>query len=130
MAEGTHAQHHLHAAVAADLQEPAQVAVAAPVDLSFLHLVVAPEDVAGSDVDAAGLHLEDLPLPVPLGNAAEMDLAHDRQDVCSVQENAGAIDIQGLPVGRDGGAETEGLPGAQGSGGRQPQHRDTQDVDQ
>lgn len=75
VAEGAYAHDYVHAVLAAQLEEAAQVAVAGPHPLAFARLVEAPEHVGGQDVDASGAHLYDLFLPLVGGIARIVELA-------------------------------------------------------
>ena len=65
--------------IGAELDEPANGAVAAPVDLARRAFHMVPQDIAGDDGDARRLHLEQFLLPIAGGEAGEVEFAHDRQ---------------------------------------------------
>jgi len=94
------AQVDIHPVLRAELDEVAEVAAAGPVELAFNLFMVDPEDIGGDDVDAARLHLENFILPLVLGNAGVMDLAHHRQPRFAVKHKVAAVHLDRVPSRR------------------------------
>jgi len=67
------------AMIVAQLDEGAQVAVARPVPLALLLLVVNPEDIRRHDGDTARFHFEQFLLPILARIAGKVKLAQNRK---------------------------------------------------
>ena len=88
-----------HPVLLAEFQETPEVALAAPVEFPLLLLVEDPDDVGGDDVDPAGLHLQELGLPLGRGIPGVLELAHDRKPGLPVLREIFAVDPEAVPVG-------------------------------
>ena len=96
----TDAGYDIHSMLGAELDEAAQVLLSRPIPLAFDLFVVDPDDVSGDDLNAGGLHLEDLVLPLGFGHARVVNLAHDRQPGLSVQCEILRVQAEEMAVGR------------------------------
>jgi len=115
---GAGPQPDVHTVLGAELDEVAKVAAAAPVEVAFDLFVVDPDDVGGDDVDAGGLHLEDLVLPLRLGEPGEVEFAHDREPGLAVEHKIAAIHLERVAVGGDAAEmEVAGLGSGDRGGG-------------
>ena len=93
----------------------ADVAVAGKIQLSFLLLMVDPEQVGGNQINAAGLHLAKLAVPVFTVVAHKMIFPHDRQPRAGVALKIAARHGNLLSLGV--AAAKMQVPAQQGCGG-------------
>ena len=93
----------------------ADVAVAGKIQLSFLLLMVDPEQVSGDQINAAGLHLAKLAVPVFPVVAHKMVFPHDRQPRAGVALKIAARHGNLLSLGV--AAAKMQVPAQQGCGG-------------
>ncbi len=87
---GADPQHDVQARVDDQVDERPDVQVVVETVVTLLRRVVQPEDVAGHDGDAAGLHLSQALRPAVPWDAAVVHLPGDRDDRCAV---AGQIPV-------------------------------------
>ena len=110
----------VHAVPGTKLDEVAEIFLAGPVPLAFDFLVEDPDDVSGDDLDAGRLHLENFGLPLGLGDAGVMHLAHDGEPGLAVEGEVLRVEREHVAVR---GAGVGGIVGivcgtGSGSGGR------------
>ena len=96
----------VHAVLCAERDEGVEVAATAPVELALDLFVVHPDDVGGDDLDAAGLHLEDLGFPILPGYAGVVELAHDREPGLAIEDEVLRVHGEGLVIGPRAGSES------------------------